>query len=84
MAPLRDLRGCEVPEGRHVAVEISKFAFGKVLPTKPIIERGPFQGGTLVTILVPIEIPLPPGHFQLPVFLIEDPDKKEGKSPLAP
>lgn len=86
MATVKDAAGNVVHEGDYVAFPGGR---GRVERIAPIMDRGPYQGGTRVTVQHEIDFALPPGHNGIPEIQLvvtseeekkKDSRRKEGKS----
>lgn len=76
MATVKDAVGNTVSEGDYVCWPGGR---GPVTRISPIMERGPYQGGTRVTVVHEVDFALPPGHKAIPEIQLVVPSDEEKK-----
>lgn len=85
MSTVKDAVGNVVHEDDYVAFSGGR---GRVTRISPIMDRGPYQGGTRVTVVHEVDFALPPGMKALPEIQLvvtseeerkKDARRKEGK-----
>lgn len=84
MAQVKDEAEHAVKEGDWVVFpNQTPLSRGRVVSIGPIMQRGPYHGGTHIKIVHEIDFMMPPGHMVMPVHVVPPNEEEKKKTEAA-